>query len=144
MNLDSILDSTLDDLADMPSITPFPNGAHKVKLTFKIDDKKLSIQMAMEYIETLELSDPTSVAPAPGDKNTIFFNLKKKDGAANEYAQGALKEVLKVLAPVFPGSTRETLTAAEGVEVAVVTKVRVGKGEYEGKDSIDIVKMEIV
>lgn len=144
MNLDSILDSTLDDLADMPSITPFPNGAHKVKLTFKIDDKKLSIQMAMEYIETLELSDPTSVAPAPGDKNTIFFNLKKKDNTPNEYAQGALKEVLKVLAPVFPGSTRETLTAAEGVEVAVVTKVRVGKGEYEGKDSIDIVKMEIV
>ena len=144
MNLDNILDMTLEDLNDMPSITPFPNGAHKVKLGFKIDDKKVAVQMTMTYIEALELADPTSVSPAPEDKNTIFFNLKKKDGTANDYAQGALKEVLKVLAPVFPGNTRETLTAAEGVEVAVVTKVRVGKGEYEGKDSIDVVKMEIV
>jgi hypothetical protein len=144
MDLSNILDSTLDDLADMPSITPFPNGAHKVKLGFKIDDKKVSVQMTMTYIEALELADPTSVAPAPDDKNTIFFNLKKKDGSPNDYAQGALKEVLKVLSPAFPGSTRETLTAAEGVEVAAVTKIRVGKGEYEGKDSIDVVEMKIL
>lgn len=143
--LDSILDSTLDDLADMPSITPFPNGAHRVKLEFKVDDKKVSVQVGMTYIECVELAEPTAVSPAPGDKNTVFFNLKKKDGAANEYAQGALKELTKVLQPVFGGSSvRETLKNAAGVEVVAVTKIRVGKGEYEGRDSIDIVRIEIV
>jgi hypothetical protein len=143
MDLDNILDSTLDDLADMPSIVPFPNGVHKVKLTFKIDDKKVAVQMGLEYIEVLELADPTSTAPAPGDKNSIYFGLKKKDGTSNDYAQGALKEIVKVLSAAFPGTTRETLTAAEGVEVIASTKVRLGKGEYEGKDNIEVVKMEI-
>lgn len=143
MNLDNILDGTLDDLADMPSITPFPNGVHKLKLSFKIDDKKVAVQMGIEYIELVELADPTSVAPAPGDKNSIYFGLKKKDGSANDYAQGALKEIVAVLAAAFPGTTRETLTAAEGVEVIASTKIRLGKGEHEGKDNIEIVKMDI-
>ena len=145
MSLDNILDATLDDLADMPSISLFPNGAHKVKLEFKIDTKKVSVQMTMIYVEPLELADPTQTAPAAGDKNTVFFNLKKKDGGANEYAQGALKEIVKPLQAQFGGSTTsEVLDAAKDAEVAVVTKIRVGKGEYEGKDSIDVVKLQIV
>lgn len=143
--LDNILDATLDDLADLPSIQLFPNGAHKVKLEFKIDTKKVAVQMTMHYIEPLELADPKQTAPAAGDKNTIFFNLKKKDGTANEYAQGALKEVVKVLQGTFGGtSTTEVLEASKDAEVAVVTKIRLGKGEYEGKDQIDLVKVQII
>ena len=142
---DSMLDMTLDDLADMPSIQLFPNGAHKVSIAFKPDNKKSSVMLTMTYIEPLELSDPTSVAPAPGDKNSVFFFLKKKDGTANEYAQGALKEILLALRPTFPGSTsNEIMEAAANAEVAVVTKIRVGKGEYEGKDNIDITKLEVL
>ena len=75
----------------------------------------------------------------------MFFNLKKKDGTANEYAQGALKEIVKALQPTFGGATTsEVLEAAKDAEVAVVTKIRVGKGEYEGKDNIDIVKVEVL
>ena len=144
-SLDNILDATLDDLADMPSISLFPNGAHKVKLEFKIDTKKVSVMVTMTYIEPLELADPTQTAPAAGDKNSVFFNLKKKDGTANEYAQGALKEITKVLQSTFGGSsTTEVLENAKDAEVAVVTKIRVGKGEYEGKDNIDIVKVQII
>lgn len=145
MSLDNILDATLDDLADMPSISLFPNGAHKVKLEFKIDTKKSSVMLTMHYVEPLELSDPTQTAPSAGDKNTVFFNLKKKDGTANEYAQGALKAIVKPLQESFGGSTTtEVLENSKDAEVAVVTKIRLGKGEYEGKDSIDIVKLQIV
>ena len=144
-NIDNILDMTLEDLADMPSISLFPNGAHKVKLETKIDTKKASVQMTMHYIEPLELADPTSATPAAGDKNSVFFHLKKKDGTANEYAQGALKAIVKVLQGSFGGSTTtEVLENAKDAEIAVVTKIRVGKGEYEGRDNIDIVKVEVI
>lgn len=144
-SLDNILDSTLDDLADMPSISLFPNGAHKVKLEYKIDPVKVSVMVTMHYIEPLELSDPTQTAPSAGDKNSVFYNLKKKDGTANTYAQGALKEIVKVLQGTFGGSsTTEVLENSKDAEVAVVTKIRLGKGEYEGKDNIDIVKVQII
>jgi hypothetical protein len=144
-SLDNILDATLDDLADMPSISLFPNGAHKVKLESKINKEKASVQITMHYVEPLELADPTSSTPAAGDKNSVFFNLKKKDGTANEYAQGALKEIVKVLQGTFGGATTtEVLENAKDAEVAVVTKIRVGKGEYEGRDNIDIVKVQVI
>jgi hypothetical protein len=143
-SLDSILDETLDDLADMPSISLFPNGAHKVSIEFKPEDKKSAVMLTMTYIEPLELADPTSSAPAPKDKNSVFFNLKKKDGTPNAYAQGALKEILKSLKSLGGSTSREIMEAAQGAEVAVVTKIRAGKGEYEGKDNIDIVKLEVI
>lgn len=144
-SLDNILDATLDDLADMPSISLFPNGAHKVTLETKIDPVKSSVMLTLTYVEPLELADPTQTAPEKGDKNSIFFNLKKKDGTPNTYAQGALKEILKVLQPTFGGSTTtEILENAKGAEVAVVTKIQVGKGEYEGRDNLQIVKVQII
>ena len=144
-SLDNILDATLDDLADMPSIQLFPNGAHKVRLESKVNKEKVSVQLTLHYIEPQELADPTSIAPAAGDKNTVFYNLKKKDGTANEYAQGALKELIKVLQGTFGGSsTSEVLENAKDAEVAVVTKIKVGTGDYLGKDNLDIVKMQII
>jgi hypothetical protein len=145
MSLDNILDSTLEDLADMPSISLFPNGAHKVTLAFKIDKEKSSVMCTLTYVEPLELADPTQIAPSAGDKNTVFYNLKKKDGTANEYAQGALKELIKPLAAHFGGSTTsEAIENSQGAEVAVVTKIQVGKGEYVGRDNITIAKVEVI
>jgi hypothetical protein len=144
-SLDNILDATLDDLADMPSIQLFPNGAHKVTLGFKVDKVKAAVQVMLTYVEPLEFAEPTAVAPAPGDKNGVFISLKKKDGTPNEYGQGTLKQIAQALAKTFPGSsTAEILEAAEGAEVAVVTKIRYGKGEYEGKDNLDIIKLEVI
>lgn len=144
-NINSLLDCTLDDLADMPSTTHFPNGVHKVTINFVVDDVKSSVQLQLTYIEPLELSDPTAAAPTPGDKNSVFFFLKKKDGSANTYAQGGLKEILLALKSNFPGSTsKDIMQSANGAEVAVVTKIRLGKGDYEGKDNLDIVKLLVI
>lgn len=144
-NLDNILDATLDDLADMPSIVPFPDGAHKVKLSFKVDDKKAAVILTITYIEPVEIPDTTAVVPAAGDKNGVYFGLKTKEGKSNEYAQGALKNILVALKESFPGSTsKEIMASAEGAEVVIVTKVRFGKGEYEGKDNIEIQKLGVL
>lgn len=144
-SIDSLLDATLDDLADIPSIQIYPAGAHKATITFKIDDKKAAVQVGFTYVEPLELSDPTSVAPEAGTKNGLYIGLKKKDGTANEYGQGTLKMIATAMSQRFPGSsTREILEAAEGAEVAIVTKIRYGKGEYEGKDNLDLVNIEVI
>lgn len=145
MSLDNLLDATLDDLADIPSIQIFPAGAHKVTIGFKVDDKKSAVQVSFTYVESLELSDPTATAPEAGAKNGLYLGLKKKDGTANEYAQGTLKLIASAMKERFPGnSTREVLEAAEGAEVAIVTKIRYGRGEYEGKDNLDLVKIEVI
>lgn len=144
MSLDNLLDATLDDLADTPSIQIFPAGAHKVTVNFKADLVKQTVQVGFTYIEPLEI-DPTDTPPAPGDKNSIFLGLKKKDGTPNEYAQGTLKLIAQALKDTFPGSsTKEILEAAEGAEVAIVTKIRLGKGEYLGRDNLDLVKLEVI
>lgn len=143
-NIDSILDMTLEDLADAPSMEIFPVGAHKCTLTNKIDEKKLQVQFTLTYIEPLELTDPTAVPPAAGDKNFIFINLKKKDGSANEIGQGELKEIMKVLAGSFEGnSTKEILEASQGVEVGVVTKIKKGNEAYPD-DKLKLVSMEVM
>jgi hypothetical protein len=142
-SLDSILDVTLDDLADMPSIELFPNGAHKVSLEFVIDPVKVSVRMDMTYIECVELADPTAKAPAAGDKNSVFYNLKKKDGEPNAYAQGALKIILQALAPTFGGSnTTEICANSKGAEVVALTKIQVGKGDY--RDALTVPKIQVV
>jgi hypothetical protein len=147
-SIDDILDATLDDLADAPSIVPFPNGAHKVTMKFKIKDEvpaKLSVQVECTYIEKIELSTPTDVPPAPGDKSFVFIQLKKKDGTRNEFGEGALKEILKVLKPAFPGATnKEVLKNADGCTAAIATKIKVGKGEYEGRDQMELVSIALV
>ena len=38
-NLDSLLDGTLDDLADLPEFRPFVPGTYRVNFNFKADDK---------------------------------------------------------------------------------------------------------
>jgi hypothetical protein len=144
MSLDNLLDQTLDDLADMPAIQLWPNGAHKATVEFKVDKEKQSVQLAMVYVECLELADPTQTPPAPGDKNSVFFYLKNKDGKANEYAQGALKNILSSIKAVGGSTSSEVMENAKGCEVAVVTKIRMGKGEYVGRDNLDVVKMELI
>lgn len=147
MSIENILDSVLEDLADRPSITLFPNGAHKVIVAVEQDAAKQTVQLSLTYVEAIELADPQAVAPLPGDKNSVFFFLKnKKDGKVNEYAVGAIKEICASLKEggVEGSKASDFLTELNGMEVVIVTKIRVGKGEYEGRDNLDIVKLAVV
>lgn len=142
-----LLDSTLDDLADLPSNEPFPAGAHAATMLLslpKVEAGKPAKSMVIckfIYKEALELSNPqTDVAPNPGDESTLFFNLKKKDGTANTYGQGQLKMCLAVLKEmgIEGASNREMIENAKaGVDVAIVT----GTQEYQGNKQMTLVKI---
>ena len=129
-SIDSLLDATLDDLADIPEFKPFPIGAHSVKIAF--DYKEVggvaAVELALTAVATVELATPTDTPITAGDTTNVLFMLKKKDGSNNDLAQGQLKELLKPLAAHFGTiSPRATMAAANGAEVVVITDIREDK-----------------
>ena len=124
-NFDSLLDSSIDDLADIPEFKTFPNGIHKVTVNFKEKEvnKHPCVEFNMSAVETVELSNPADSEPLnEGDEGSVLYMLD------NEIGQGKLKKILSVFAQQFgTSSLRETMEAANGCEVLVVSKQRVDK-----------------
>lgn len=129
MSLDSLLDGTLDDLADLPEFKPFPAGAHKCLIDFIAgkDAKKPSFQVKLTAVETLEVDD--GVDPlVKGAQTSIFISFLKKDGERNEFAEGVFKKIMSDLKEATGGtSNREIIESSKKMEYAVVVKVKKGK-----------------
>lgn len=122
---DDLLDSAIDDLADIPEFKTFPNGVHKVTVKFaeKEVNKHPCVELSMSAVETVELTNPAESEPLnPGDEGSVLYMLD------NEIGQGKLKKILKVFADEFgTASLRDTMNAAQGSEVFAVCKGRVDK-----------------
>lgn len=144
-DLDSLLDGTLDDLADLPEFKPFPAGAHTC--VFDFEEKKVNDKSAVEFkfkaIETVELSNQEDTPVKAGDTCNVLCILKNNDGSRNEFSEGTIKMVAAALKENFPGaSTREILTNAKGAEVLIVTTIRKGK---DGRpDNMNLKKIAVV
>lgn len=145
MNLDSLLDGTLDDLADAPSFKPFAAGVHRVVIkwdaTKKINDIP-AIELSLKHMETVELKDPTGdKAPEAGDETSTSFMLFKKDKdtgklVINEMGQGQWKELLAMLKKdlgIEAATNREVMEATQNMECTAVTTIRADKRD---KDNI--------
>lgn len=139
-SLDSILDGTLDDLADLPEFRPFPAGSHKVtlKLGTKTINKHPSIEVKMTAIETLELPAGSSEEPLQkGAETSVLYVLD------NEIGQGKFKNLMAVAAERFgPKTNRELVADLQGCECAVVTSLRPNKDKT--KSYTDIVEVVIL
>jgi hypothetical protein len=138
-NIDSLLDGTLDDLADAPEFKPFPAGTHKVVIT--IVQKKIgthpAFELAMKAVETIELSNSEDTPLAAGSTSSEAFMMD------NELGQGNFKKVLKSLADHFGAkSNRELIAEAQNLEVLVVTKVRQNKDKTQSYTSI--VELQVI
>lgn len=126
-DIDSILDGTLDDLADMPEFKLFPEGAHKVLITLEASAiskkmKKPCVEASLVYVETIELAEPEAVAPKAGDTCNSLYMLD------NEFGQGGLKKLLESLQAAL-GTTvnRATVDACKSIEVIVLTVLQKDK-----------------
>jgi hypothetical protein len=139
MDMNSILDQVLDDIADLPSFAPFPNGAHRVTIKFeeKEVNKHPSVELQMKALETLELADPTEVPLVAGAETSVLYMLD------NEFGLGKLKEVLKPLGAHFGvQNLRAIMEAANGTECMVVTSVRGNKDKTQFYT--DVKKLDVV
>ncbi len=136
-NLDSLLDGTLDDLADVPGFQTFPAGTHKVVINWKKVEKKPAYYLMMTAIETVELADPNETPLAAGTMSSVMFMLD------NEYGQSAFRKVIASLAGHFgAGTNREILEKSEGAEVLAVTKTRMNKEKTQAYT--DIVELGVI
>lgn len=139
LDMDSILDATLDDLDDVPEFKPFPAGTHQAVLTLvpKEIKKRPAIEWKLVAKETIELANPDTDKPVqPNDSCSGAFIFVNEDGTKNEMAQGQFKALLAPLSAHFGTATnRDTLNAANGCEVAVTMSQRAGKkgSSSEGK-----------
>lgn len=124
LDVDGLLDGTLDDLADAPSFEPFNAGAHHVVIDWEGPIKvgtHPAIKLKMKLIETKELSDSNAIAQAAGSEAEQAFMLD------NEYGQGGLKILLNSLAQTYKGTNREIMQQSKGAECLVITEIRTNK-----------------
>ena len=134
-NIASLLDASIDDLADLPEFAVYPAGVHTVNIDWeqKEVNKHPSVELKMTLVETVELANPGDDKPlTAGAEASVLFMLD------NEFGQGNLKDVMKVLAGICGTSKiSETMEAAKGLEVTVVVKTKPDK-----KDP-DVMRMNI-
>ncbi len=122
LDLDSILDSSIDDLADLPEFGVYPSGVHRVLINWESKEvnKHPCMELKMKMVETVELSNPAADQPvAAGQESSSLFMLD------NEFGQGSFKSIIKTLAAATGTSKiSEAVEASNGmeVEVVVVTK----------------------
>lgn len=137
--LDSLLDSNIDDLADLPEFAVFPNGVHRVIINWESKEvnKHPCLELGMKLVETVELANPAADQPlAAGAESSVLFMLD------NEFGQGKMKSLMKTLASACgTSSIKETMEASKGMEVTVVCKVRQNKDKSQSYT--DVVKMEV-
>lgn len=141
LNIDSLLDGTLDDLADMPEFKPFPVGTHKV--TLKMEVKKINddhaVEVGLTAIETIEQPAGATEPPLqPGDSTNVLYFLTNKNPKVAELGQGQFKELMKALAEHFGAKpNRELIADANGAEVLVVTGRRMNKDKTKSYTTIE-------
>lgn len=127
VDVDSLLDANLDDLADLPSFAPYPPGVHDVKTTMGLKDVngKKTVTVDFEYVGMVELADPTSAVPEVGSKCNILCQLD------NPYGQGTFKMFIKASAEAngIPesASNRQKMEACNATVLRIVSSIRKNK-----------------
>ena len=145
-DIDSLLDGTLDDLADMPEYKPFPAGAHlatimkweQKTMPDKKDASKTNVIMNVRLAakETVEPAVADEVV-SPGQETEYgFFLIHHSAPKAMEMGQGQFKEIMKSLAGHFGAkSNRELIADSTGADVLIVTGFRADKTDKTKKYS---------
>lgn len=140
----NLLDSTIDDLADLEKFSPIPEGTHKLQFEFKETDSDdfLEIRMSMKVLETVEMKDKNAEHPEPGKESSMLFRLANKDGTPiitekgklMTLGQGQLKEILLAIQPTFGGNTlKEIMNNANGGSAFFTLGVRANSKDPDQK-----------
>ena len=131
--LDSLLDMTLDDLADLPSFRPFHPGAHELLLTLEPKEvaNKPCVEASFKLVATLELSEPLPEGEEEnkeGDTASCLFFLD------NEVGQGKFKALAAVLGEALDtGSLAEIVEQTTDMAITAVTGIQVDKKDATKK-----------
>lgn len=131
-----LLDSSIDELADLESFSPIPAGTHRIAISWETKEvnNKPGVVLGMTVLDTVEMSNAGEEPPEAGKKADILFLLQKDDGTPNTVGQGQLKEVAMVLRDKFGGdNVKEIMENSDGAEVVATLKVRPNKNDPDQK-----------
>lgn len=127
LDLPSLLDASIDDLADLPSMEAPPTGHYNLEL--KIEVRKINDKDAVTFnytiVDILEVPNMESLEPA--DQPKVGQKFSEAFILGNEYAVGRLKQSLKPIGEHFGVSTiKDIISAGEsGVQIAATIKRRI-------------------
>jgi hypothetical protein len=142
MDMDALLDGTLEDLADAPAWEDYPPGAHLVEVTkierFMVqnDATKQGMKFHFKAKQTLEATDPEKVV-SPDQVATLSFFLVHPSETAVKQGQGQFKEIMAVAAAQYGAAKNSELCEKlVGSEVILVTDLRPEKkdGKATGRN----------
>jgi hypothetical protein len=143
-DLDSLLEGSLDDLADLSSFEPFPDGVHKVSvvLTGKVINKHPAVEAKFTYIEPIELAAIDGKTPKAGDTASAAYMLD------NEVAQGKFKVIITPISEALGMPKLKDVVVAtqpNGFECYIVTKIRKyeDKATKEIREQLDVKKLMV-
>lgn len=128
-NIDDLLDSTLDSLADLPEFKIFPAGAYMgtIELAVKKMGDNQGVELTFKNQEVMELAEPTAEAPAVDATTSVGFILN------NEFGQGAFKKVVAALKEGLgmpeDSTSRQVMEAAKGATCVVMFATRADKND---------------
>lgn len=117
------LDTTLDDIEDLPQFLVFPTGSYMMTLVTGMEAKKVgehnAITMQLTLNEVIELDkkmlDKDEEPPKEGDVANLAFMLDNKFGV------GKLKQFIAPIAEHLEVKTiREAVENSSGLQLAVV------------------------
>lgn len=124
MNLNDLLNGSLDDLPDVPAFVTWPAGAYRclVSAELKEVNDKPVVEAKYTLKEVLEMASPDTVAPLVNSTNSEAFFLD------NELGIGKMKDFLKPFAKQFDEANVQALIdLVKNIEVDVVNKPRKDK-----------------
>lgn len=148
MNLDDILDQSIDDLKDLPEFKVPPTGIYEqdVSLVMKEINKKPAIVAHHVIIECKSLADdsiPENERAKPGDSFDVGFILKDESGQRNEVAEGFFKAFMIPFHAHFDDKSIKSVVEKMKDPVRIVSAIE--KKERKGdKEKFDAKVSDIV
>lgn len=127
---DTLLDKSLDDLADLPEFKTPDTGIYKLAVTMEMKEinKKPAIIAKFKVRELVELEDtsiPEGDRSKTGDGFDVPFMLRNEDGTPNELGEGRFKEFCAPFATHFEEKNlRVLVTEKMNSPVDITAKVK--------------------
>lgn len=127
---DTLLDKSLDDLADLPEFKVPDTGVYKLSVTAEMKEinKKPAIVAKFKVRELVELEDssiPENERSKAGDGFDVPFMLRNEDGTPNELGEGRFKEFCAPFSAHFEEKNlRVLITEKMNSPVDITAKVK--------------------
>lgn len=137
----SILDGTLDAIADLPGFKVYPSGAHRVEVIHFIEKQigvHPAVEFAMRLVTTHEQSNPADEVAKPGDEQNMAFMLD------NEIGQGMFKRAITPLYNALKAtSIKDAMSRAAGLQVDIVMTKTVDTTKNPPRQYANLDKLEL-